>query len=198
MGGALPADGHGPDFTLQLVQGANVLHTQVVVGGGQQTGQLRPQQPVYRPLPGGGEGGPPLHKAAQAGLVLRAVETGGSALELVCVPALAAKGEHIHHLGGGQQLHRPPGKRLRRGHGPHCGQLQHQVRAPQQGQLGPGPLIRNGGPPALDPVAAHHRRNGAVLPQLCPGAGDLIGMSRVKGVVLRHNAGDFHSVPPCL
>ena len=183
---------------VQPVQGPNVLHPQVVIGGGQKLGQLRPQQPFYRPLPDGGEGGPPLHKAAQTGLVLRAVEADGGAPELVCVPALAAEGEHVHHLCGGQQLHRPPGEGLRRGNRPHRGQFQHQVRPPQQGQLGPGPLVRNGGPPALHPVAAHYRCNGAVLPQLCPGAGDLIGVPCVKGVVLRHDAGDFHSVPPCL
>ena len=198
VGGALPADGHGPDVMVQPVQGPDVFHPQVVVGSGQQFGQLRSQQPLYRPLPGGGEGGPLVYKAAQAGLVLRAVETAGGAPELVRVPALAAEGEHVHHLGGGQQPHRPPGEGLRRGRRPHRGQLQHQVRAPQQGQPGPGPLVRNGGPPALHPVAAHHRCNGAVLPQLCPGAGDLIGVSRMKGVVLRHDAGDFHSVPPCL
>ena len=189
----LPLDGHGPDGAAQGVQGPEILDAQGVVGPGQDGG-VRAQEPLRRPLPGGGEGQAPIQLLLQQGGILPPVQTGGHPPQLSDVPTLTAKGQHIHHPGGVQDGYRPSGKGLRRGHGPHRGQLQHQIYAPHQGQPGPRPLVRDGAVRLLHPVAAHHSHRRQVRPQQLPGTGQLERVAGVKGVVFRNDPDGPHGV----
>ncbi len=132
----------------------------------------------------GHEGGYGLVKAG-------AVEGVRQGVEDREVGGLAAEGERAHP-GGGQQLHRPPGKGLCRGHGKGSGQLQHQVGAEPGRHSGSGPFVGHGAVSPLDPVAGHTHHKGGILPCLLPGQGEVLGVSCMKGVILRHNTYDSH------
>ena len=126
--------------------------------------------------------------------ILRSIEVAGDPAELSHVPALAAEGERVHHLGSCQQANRPPSEGFRRRQGPNRGQLQHQVSAPQQGQTGPGPLVQGGGTAALDPVTAHDSRHGAVFAQNPAAFRDLVGVAGVERIVFGDDTDDVHEI----
>lgn len=60
----------------------------------------------------------------------------------------------------------------------------------------PGPLVRCGAGAPLDPVAAHDSDDGAVRTQEPPGAGDLIGVASVEGIVFGYDTGSFQTERP--
>ena len=176
--------------------GPQVLHPQVVIGTGEDLRPLRSQQGRHHSLAAGGEGHPFVQKAAQARPVCLAVQAGGRRGQGGRVPALAAEGEDVHHAAGPEQGDGARSKGLGGGGRPHCGQLQHQVRPPGQGPARPGPLVRCGAGAPLDPVAAHDSDDGAVRTQEPPGAGDLIGVASVEGIVFGYDTGSFQAERP--
>ena len=193
-GGGPPAP--GGDGAAQGIEGAQVLHPQVVIGTGEDLRPLRSQQGRHHSLAAGGEGHPFVQKAAQARPVCLAVQAGGRRGQGGRVPALAAEGEDVHHAAGPEQGDGARSKGLGGGGRPHCGQLQHQVRPPGQGPARPGPLVRCGAGAPLDPVAAHDSDDGAVRTQEPPGAGDLIGVASVEGIVFGYDTGSFQAERP--
>ena len=188
MGGPLPTHRHGSHGAAQAANGPEILNAQVVVGGDQHRGSLLPQQILGRQLAAAGEGETGGEQGVEFQAVGRGVQTGGGLSQRLQLPRFAAKGEHIHHPAGVQNLHAAPGKGLRRGDSPQGGELQHQVGAPQQGQPGPGPFVRNGALRPLDPVAAHHGYHGALRAQSGPGLGDVIGVTGMEGVIFRNDS----------
>ena len=173
---------------LERVQRAAVPPAQVAGAGGQAVRPV-PQQAAHRRLPGGGEGHPPVHKAAQPGPVFRRVQALCGPLQHRERPRLAAEGQVGDNARPRQKGHRSPGEALRRGHGPHRGQLQHQIRAPGQGQGGAGPLVRQGAVRALDPMPAHGAHDPRVRPQQAARLGEVPGVPRVKRVIFGHDYG---------
>ena len=57
-------------------------------------------------------------------------------------------------------------------------------------------LVRCGAGAPLDPVAAHDSDDGAVRTQEPPGAGDLIGVASVEGIVFGYDTGSFQAERP--
>lgn len=179
-----PGDGQGLHARRQ---GPQIFHPQVVVWAGQAVGP-------HRRLPGRREGQPTGQPGLQPLRVVRTIQSRRRRPQGRQFPRLTAEGEHVHHPRGGQQAHRPPGKGLRRRHGPGSGQLQHQIRPAGEGQGRPAPLVREGALPPLDPVAAHDAHHRRVRPQGPPRPGDVPGVSPVEGVVFCDDSGCGHGL----
>ena len=110
------------------------------------------------------------------------------------VPRLTAKGQS-GGPGSVEDFHTAPGEGLSGGGGPHRGQLQDEVCATLQGHPGPGPLVGDGAVPPLDKIPAHGTHHG---PRPCQssGLGDLVSVPVVEGVILCHDAHNFHASSP--
>ncbi|MPN09996.1 hypothetical protein SDC9_157289 [bioreactor metagenome] len=127
--------------------------------------------------------------------VFLGLQTVGGRLQGGQSARFAAEGQALRHPGGLQQSHRPPGKALGRGYGPGRRQLKDQIGAAAQRKRRAGPFIRKGSLAPLNPVSAHNTDYSTISAIFRSSYVNMIGMSRMKWIVFRHNTQKFHNAP---
>ena len=184
----------GSQWALQPSDGAEIFHRQRVVGACQQRRLLCSQQGGQRRLPPGGKGAPVLRQRCQGHGKIRALQALRRTAQSRQIAALRAEHQLRYHAGARQDVHAALREPLRRGHGPHRGQLQHQIGAAAHRHLRPGQLVRHGKAAPLGEAAAHgadHRLRPAPSRLL-----HQIGVAGVERIKFTNNACNGHSCSP--
>ena len=123
-------------------------------------------------------------------------QKGGGLQQQRGVRVLCAEAQVGEHTSAQQDVHGALGEALRRAQCIAYRQLQHQVRAAQDGGLCPEMLGQHRGAAPLDKITRHTADRRTVPAQGGLGRCQLVGMALVKGVVFRHNAANPHKNPP--
>ena len=183
----------------QFLQGdlAQVLHSQRVVWGGQNLGDLLPVKLFHRLLSGARVGDAALEQVFRIIAAVGGADCFGCFGQQCEIAAFASKGDDIHAAERAEQAHSAGGEPFGRSHRVGQGQFEHKVRAAGDRRIGADRFGRARRTPALNKVAAEYgynmRRAGRA------GRFDLIGVPIVEGIVFSDNARShhfFHTIGP--